>query len=138
MTNHKSHHIFIYLGILIGIFILVFGIHYFQSNYTFEKIEPAVTEQNYDDGPLTKSPFVSNETEEVDDVDPFTGEDKDELAFQVFLEEIGGEEIGKEEFSSFNNSQVLISKITDISDTKYAGDSSETMEEALEVIANFN
>jgi hypothetical protein len=58
MTNHKSHHIFIYLGILILLFALVFGMKYFKSLYSFEETGVTVAEQNYDAGALTESPFV--------------------------------------------------------------------------------
>ena len=73
MTNHKSHHIFIYLGLLIGIFILFFGFNYFKSLYNFNEATVVVSDQDYNNGVLTESPFVPVE-EEVVGVDPFEGE----------------------------------------------------------------
>jgi hypothetical protein len=76
MTNHKSHHIFIYLGILILLFALVFGMKYFKSLYNFDQVDVVVSNQSYDTGALTESPFVPVETNENEEVDPFTAKKK--------------------------------------------------------------
>ncbi|MCA9352648.1 hypothetical protein KC901_00515 [Patescibacteria group bacterium] len=56
-THHKSHHIFAYLGILLLIFVVFFGVRYFQSEYTFENILVGKSAQSYEDGEVTANPF---------------------------------------------------------------------------------
>ena len=59
VTNHKSHRIFIYLGILVAIFILFFGFNYLKSVYILNEAAVIVSDQGYDTGALTESPFIS-------------------------------------------------------------------------------
>lgn len=62
--KHNSHHIFVLLGILILLFLIIFGIRYFQSQYSFGKNDITIDNtQNYEDGVNTQNPF-SNPSEE--------------------------------------------------------------------------
>ncbi|MFT7328230.1 MAG: hypothetical protein ACI870_000416 [Crocinitomicaceae bacterium] len=68
--NHSSHIIFVYLGALLLLFILVFGIHYFQSQYTFEVVDTLDASQDYDDGKKLYNPFTTNIEKEIS-LDPY-------------------------------------------------------------------
>ena len=56
--HHKSHHIFTFLGVLLLIFIIFFGIRYFQSTYTFENAFVDNSAQDYEEGIDTTNPFL--------------------------------------------------------------------------------
>ena len=55
--HHKSHHIFIFLGALLVIFLVFFGLRYFQSEYDFENILTN-NQQSYEEGDNSISPFL--------------------------------------------------------------------------------
>lgn len=57
MKNHKSHHIFLYLGLLVLLFVFVFGVHYFQGTYQFKEVVTIETTSSYDEGIDTINPF---------------------------------------------------------------------------------
>lgn len=63
--KHNSHHIFLYLGLLVLLFVLVFGIRYFASQYTYSSKGIEINNsQDYDDGLRTYNPFSERSTEE--------------------------------------------------------------------------
>ena len=54
--HHQSHHIFAFLGALLLIFIIFFGIQAFEKTYNFEDIS-VDDAQGYYDGANTTNPF---------------------------------------------------------------------------------
>jgi len=65
--KHNSHHIFLFLGLLILLFIFIFGIRHFASEYTYDKKDTEINNsQNYEDGLHTNNPFntISEENRE--------------------------------------------------------------------------
>lgn len=61
--HHKSHHIFTLLGALVLIFIVFFGIRYFQAEYNFQDIQLTNNAQSYDEGIDTSNPFLPHPDE---------------------------------------------------------------------------
>lgn len=64
MKNHKSHHIFLYLGLLVLLFVGVFSVHYFQGTYKFTEVIATNNTGSYDEGidiinPFEATPLVS-------------------------------------------------------------------------------
>jgi len=60
MTKHKSHHIFAYLGVLTLVFIVIFGVRYFNVEYRFDDVEVINNSQAYEEGTSTKNPFIQH------------------------------------------------------------------------------
>jgi hypothetical protein len=57
--KHNSHHIFLFLGFLILLFILIFGIRHFASEYTYSKDGIEIdNSQSYDDSLYSLNPFM--------------------------------------------------------------------------------
>lgn len=57
--KHNSHHIFLFLGLLVLLFIIVFGIRHFQSEYSYSDNEVIFdNSQNYQDGVPSENPFT--------------------------------------------------------------------------------
>lgn len=55
--KHNSHHIFLFLGLLVLLFIIIFGIGYFQSEYRFDGAIEIDNTQNYEEGITIVNPF---------------------------------------------------------------------------------
>lgn len=71
--KHNSHHIFLYLGLLVLLFIFVFGIRHFASEYTFSKEGIEINNsQDYEDGIRSSNPFSerSNEGKQEQEIIP--------------------------------------------------------------------
>lgn len=58
MKKHNSHHIFIYLGLLALLFVVIFGLRYFQGEYKFSDVVIENRSSSYDEGINTINPFV--------------------------------------------------------------------------------
>lgn len=64
--KHNSHHIFLYLGLLTLLFILVFGIRYFASEYTYSPNGIEINNsQDYEDGLSSFNPFSERSQEQI-------------------------------------------------------------------------
>ncbi|MFT7016429.1 MAG: hypothetical protein ACJATX_000392, partial [Candidatus Paceibacteria bacterium] len=73
--HHKSHHIFAFLGALLLIFIVFFGVQYFQQQYTFESVA-LDNSQSYEEGDDTTNPFLPHPDE--------LGQDEDQYSWVTF------------------------------------------------------
>lgn len=73
--KHNSHYIFALLGVLILLFLVVFGTRYFQGQYSFEPVAVAGP-QAYDDGVSIENPFSVTASNQIN-YKPFTGESLD-------------------------------------------------------------
>lgn len=82
MKTHKSHHIFTYLGLLALLFVLVFGVHYFQSNYSFEDMATLDNSQDYEEGRDTVNPFVTNIYAETETPDSWRAFSSEKISFK--------------------------------------------------------
>lgn len=58
--THSSHLIFILLGLLLLLFMFVFGIQYFRSNYNFKPLENILGSEDYEEGVSLNNPFFAN------------------------------------------------------------------------------
>jgi len=65
--HHKSHHIFAFLGALLLIFVVFFGIQFFQQQYTFESVA-LNNNSSYEDGVDTTNPFLPHPDESSNSV----------------------------------------------------------------------
>lgn len=63
--KHNSHHIFLFLGLLVALFIIIFGVRYFQPEYRFDEGIQVENTQGYDDGTSIKNPFSNPLPEDV-------------------------------------------------------------------------
>jgi hypothetical protein len=58
--KHNSHYIFLFLGLLVLLFVLIFGVRYFQSSYFFSDREIILDNtQDYNDGVAIENPFTN-------------------------------------------------------------------------------
>ena len=64
--KHNSHHIFVLLGLLIFVFLLIFGIRYFQSEYSFGQSREVQNSQNIDSGFSINNPFLEPLEEDIE------------------------------------------------------------------------
>ncbi|MCI5051093.1 MAG: hypothetical protein MRY57_02195 [Candidatus Pacebacteria bacterium] len=75
--KHNSHHIFGLLGLLVLVFLIIFGLRYFVSEYSFGETQNVENTQSYEDGVSENNPFTNpieteSETEVEVEIIPIT------------------------------------------------------------------